>query len=76
MREKDQTTVEEYDCEHEAMIERLQEMIKRKWRKREVYQGLKALFGCLLYRKGRGDRVDLGANWVVNCVEGPRNIQL
>lgn len=30
MREKDQTTVEEYDCEHEATIERLQELITRK----------------------------------------------
>ena len=32
MREQNTVAVEEYECDHEAVIERLEELIKRKWR--------------------------------------------
>ena len=75
MREKDSSTVEEYDCEHEAMIERLQELIKRK-----LINSIRAdllLIKALVYtRKGASDCAGAGPDGVANCAEGPRDLQL
>ena len=75
MREKDSSTVEEYDCEHEAMIERLQELIKRKFL--HSIRAVLVLIKALVYtRKGASDCAGAGPDGVANRAEGPRDLQL